>query len=465
MGCGLGGSVSHLSSAVTATDNRSALTRSEVVYLIFFANVGLILGFWWTSSGFEIARNSSDAFNGLGRITGLLGTYLVLCQILLLARTAWLEASLGFEKMAILHKWNGYVAISMLLAHAAFQTIGYALGDGKNVLAQFGNFIANYEGLLGATVGLALLLVVVGTSIVIARRRMAYESWYYVHLYVYLAVALAFIHQLATGVDFAGNPVFVYYWCLLYVYVFGNLLVHRLGKPLLEFNRHRFRVHQVRREARGVFSVYISGRELDQFRAHAGQFAIWRFIDRTRWWQAHPFSISALPDGRHLRITVKSIGDFTGGVHSLKPGTPVLIEGPFGKFTERPAIRKVLLIAGGIGITPIRPLAEEMAIDGFDVRVLYRAHSEADVVFKDELATLAARHRVRIDYLLSEEGGRKRSRDACLRPDALVELVPEIKQRAVYVCGPVRMKELVLASLTKLGMPSSQIRTEAFRLS
>jgi ferredoxin-NADP reductase len=152
-------------------------------------------------------------------------------------------------------------------------------------------------------------------------------------------------------------------------------------------------------------------------------------------------------------------------VHNLKPGTPVLVEGPFGKFTERPALRKVLLIAGGIGITPIRPLAEEMAMDGFDVRILYRAHGPGDLIFKQELDSLATRLGVRLDYLLTEDGARKRPRDSWFRAAALAELVPEIKERVVYVCGPVGMTASVVASVRKLGVPPDQIRTEAFRLS
>jgi predicted ferric reductase len=381
-----------------------------------------------------------------------------------MARTAWLEVALGFEKMAVLHKWNGYLAIGLLLAHAVFQTLGYQLGDGKNVASQLADFLANYQGLLGATVALGLFAAVVVVSITIARRHLSYETWYYVHLYSYLAVALAFSHQLATGVDFAGNPVFVFYWCLLYVFVIGLLLLHRVVKPLITYERHRFHVQSIHKEARGVFSVYIAGRDLDRFQAQAGQFAMWRFLDRSRWWQSHPFSISAIPDGRRLRITVKNIGDFTSGVHGLKPGTPVLVEGPFGKFTERPAIRKVLLIAGGIGITPVRPLAEEMAMDGFDVRVLYRAHGPGDLVFKQELDALVERHGVRLDYLLTEDGSRK-PKDSWFRADTLARLVPEIKQRAVYVCGPAAMTRAVVSSLHSLGVPPAQIRTEAFRLS
>jgi predicted ferric reductase len=382
-----------------------------------------------------------------------------------MARLPWLEYAFGLERMAVLHKWNGYLAIGLLIGHAVFQTLGYQLGDGKDLVGQLADFIASYQGMLAAIVALGLFVAVVVMSITIARRGLAYETWYFIHLYAYLAVVLAFSHQLATGVDFAGNPAFVWYWCGLYVVVGGSLLLYRLVGPLATYRRHRFRVQTVEKEARGVFSIYITGRDLDQFEAEAGQFAIWRFMDRKRWWQAHPFSISAIPNGRRLRITVKNIGDFTNEIHTLKPGTPIVVDGPFGKFIERPKNSKVLLIAGGIGITPIRPLAEEMAADGFDVRVLYRAHSEGDLVFKKELDALATQEdSVRVDYLLTVAGSRRQSRDAWLSATSLAGLVPDIFDRVIYVCGPIGMMAVVRSSLEALRIPSDQIRTEVFRL-
>ena len=444
---------------------RSVWSTPEVAYVVFAANAVVVVGFWWFSSGFEITRNASNLFNGLGRVTGLLGTYLVLWQLLFMARLPWLEHAFGLERMAVLHKWNGYLAIGLLIGHAVFQTVGYQLGDGKDLTGQLADFIGSYQGLLAAIVALGLFVAVVVMSVAIARRGLAYETWYFIHLYAYLAVVLAFSHQLATGVDFAGNPAFVWYWCGLYVVVGGSLVLYRLVGPLATYRRHRFRVHAVEKEARGVVSIYISGRDLDQFEAEAGQFAIWRFMDRKRWWQAHPFSISAVPNGRRLRITVKNIGDFTNDIHTLKPGTPILVDGPFGKFIERPRNSKVLLIAGGIGITPIRPLAEEMAADGFDVRVLYRAHSEGDLVFKKELDALSAQEdSVRVDYLLTMAGSRRHSRDAWLSPTSLAALVPDIFDRVVYVCGPVGMMAVVRSSLEALRIPAGQIRTEVFRL-
>jgi predicted ferric reductase len=432
-------------------------------YAVLVGNALVILGFWWFSSGFEITHSAADLFNGVGRVTGLVGTYLALWQLLLMARLPWLERCFGFERMAVLHRWNGYVVLGLLVGHGVFQTLGYQLGDGKDVAGQLADFISSYEGLVGAIVGLGLFIAVVVMSITIARRHLAYETWYFIHLYSYVAIALAFSHQLATGVDFAGNPTFVAYWYALYVMTIGPLILYRVVGPLALYSRHRFRVQAVEKEGRGVFSIYITGRNLRRFEIEAGQFAIWRFLDAKRWWQAHPFSISAVPDGRRLRITVKNSGDFTGGVHALKPGTPVLVDGPFGKFTERPANSKVLLIAGGIGITPVRPLAEEMAADGFDVRVLYRAHGEGDLVFKKEMDALTARYGVRVDYLVTQSAGRQSSRESWFSPSTMRRLVPDIADRQVYMCGPSRMMATVSSSLEAVGVPAGRIRTEVFR--
>jgi predicted ferric reductase len=454
---------SERSFATRESPNRPAWLTPGFAYSVFVANALVILGFWWGSSGFEITHSASDFFNGVGRVTGLLGTYLALWQLLLMARLPWLERCFGLERMTVLHRWNGYLVLGLLLGHGVFQTLGYQLGDGKNVAGQLADFITTYEGLLGAIVALVLLVAVAVMSVTIARRHLAYETWYFIHLYAYLAIALAFSHQVATGVDFVHNPLFIAYWYTLYVATIGSLIVFRLLEPLALYNRHRFRVQAVEKEARGVFSVYVSGRDLDRFELEAGQFAIWRFLDSKRWWQAHPFSLSEVPDGRRLRITIKNIGDFTAAVHALKPGTPVLVDGPFGKFTEVPAARKVLLIAGGIGITPIRPLAEEMAADGFDVRVLYRARGEGDLVFRKELDALVVHHGIHVDYLLTQSGGRQLNGESWFAPSTMRRLVPDISDRVVYVCGPSGMTKVLRSSLRAVGVPAERIRTEVFR--
>lgn len=442
------------------------LWASRQLYILLFAlNAAVVVGFWWASTGAQPMRSLGDVLNAIGRITGLLGTYLVLWQLLLMTRQPWLDAAFGLDKLARIHRWNGYLALGLLLAHAVFQTLGYQLSDGMSTFAQLGDFVNAYEGLLPAIVGLLLLVIVVGISITVARRRLAYETWYFVHLYTYLGIALAFAHEIAVGADFIANRAFTVYFCALYVAVLGCLIGFRVVLPLVRYNRHRFKVQRVQREGPNVVSVYVGGRNLDALPTRAGQFMLWRFLDRGRWWQAHPFSLSLPPNRRHLRLTVKNIGDFTARIASVRPGTPVLLEGPFGSFTARSCSRpRALLIAGGIGITPLRPLAQELASRGVDVCLLYRCRREQDVVLRDELDELAASPRVRVSYVFSDRRGPRGGRPNPLGPSALRRVVPDLAQREVYVCGPAAMTEAVVGTLRSMGVGSEQIHTEAFRL-
>src|SRR5207237_7192324 len=131
-----------------------------------------------------------------------------------------------------------------------------------------------------------------------------------------------------------------------------------------------------------------------------GQCFIWRFLSAGQWWAAHPFSLSAAPDGQSFRITARAVGDHTRALRALKPGTRVVAEGPFGDFTEAARRRdKVLLVAGGIGITPVRALLERM--EG-DVVAIYRAIHAGDIVFADELAELEQRRGVKVHYVVGD---------------------------------------------------------------
>lgn len=449
--------------ALTGLHAASILRQPTFWYALPALNLAFITLAWWSSSGFEMTRSASDFFNGLGRITGLAGTFLVLVQLLLMARVTLLEDAFGMERLAEVHRANGWISMELIAGHAIFQTVGYMLGSGETLPAQLGTFVTGYEGVLAALVGLALLLVTVITSIAIARLRLAYETWYFVHLYTYLAIALAFSHQLQTGADFAGNPGFTAYWIGLYVIVVGALLAWRIGRPLLAYRRHRFAVAAVVAEAPGVTSIHLRGRHLEQFRVRPGQFLVWRFLDRQRWSEAHPFSISGRPAGNRLRMTARQVGGFTAGLHQLRPGTPVLLEGPFGHFTPEASMRtKTLLVAGGVGITPIRVLAEAMAEEGHDVVVLYRARRQRDLIFHAELEELSAAGKIRVHYLLSEIGTAATSRIQWFQAESLLRIVPDLLEREAYVCGPAKMTEEVVRALTANGVPAIQIHTEAF---
>jgi predicted ferric reductase len=208
-------------------------------------------------------------------------------------------------------------------------------------------------------------------------------------------------------------------------------------------------------EAPGVVSIEIGGRNLDRLPALSGQFLQWRFLARGHWMEAHPFSLSAAPGGRRLRITVKELGDYTARLASLPPGTRVIVEGPYGRLTRASRRRpRAVLIAGGVGIAPIRALLEDMP---GEVAVIYRVGRKDELLFRDELEELSSRRGAPVHYVIGERGG-----DGLMSPEQLRGLVPDIADRDVYVCGPVSMTEATRASLRGAGVPSRQIVSEAF---
>jgi predicted ferric reductase len=427
--------------------------------LLALANAGIVV--WlWGPGGVRDIHDTASLLTGLGRVAGLLAAYLVLLQLLLLARLPVLDRLVGFDRLVAWHRVGGFACVALLGAHVVLVTAGYTIGDRISLADEIARLITGYPGVITAVAGLALLVAVAVTSAVLVRRRLRYETWYFVHLYAYLGVALAFSHQLATGSDFVGEPAARAYWYGLYAFTLAALVVFRLGVPLARTLRHRLRVARVVEEAPGVVSIEIEGVRLERLRARTGQFFTWRFLTRDRWWEAHPFSLSAAPDGRRLRITVKGVGDYTAALRAIPPGTPVIAEGPFGSFTTATRRRpRVALIAGGVGITPIRALLEDMPGGPGDIAVVYRALREDDVILRAELDELAGRRGADIHYVVGDH------RDGdFLSSEHLLRLVPDIAARDVYVCGPPAMTEATRASLGRTGVPRGHIFTERFAL-
>jgi predicted ferric reductase len=421
-------------------------------------NGGVVVWLWLRSGGLGDVQDSATLLSAAGRISGLLGAYLALLELLLLARLPALERLLGFDRLTAWHRWCGTACLALVGAHVLLITAGYTLGDGVSLYAEIGRLISGYPGVITAVAGVVLLAVVGCSSASPLRRRLHYETWYFLHLYAYLAIALAFSHQLATGTAFVGRQGARAYWIALYVATLGVLLVYRLGVPVARSLRHRLRVARVIEEAPGVTSIEIEGVRLDRLRARAGQFFTWRFLTRDRWWEAHPFSLSAAPDGRRLRITVKGLGDYTAALRAIPPGTRVIAEGPFGVFTAAARRRpRVALIAGGVGITPIRALLEEMPGAPGDITVVYRATRPEDLILRAELDELAGRRGAEVHYVLGDDRDR-----SLLSPEHLQRLVPDIAARDVYVCGPPAMTEATRASLGRSGVSRRHIVTESF---
>ncbi|MEA3019082.1 MAG: hypothetical protein QOI47_606 [Actinomycetota bacterium] len=435
--------------------------RAWDVGVVVAANAAIVVGLWLRHGGIDAMSGAGGQLTAAGQLTGLIGTYVVLIELLLMSRIGWLERSVGFDRLAVWHRWTGFSAVVLLSAHAALITLGYAAGGHVAITTQLGDFIRHYPDVLASIVGLALLVAIGVASVRVARRKLKRETWYALHLYAYLAVALSFAHQLSVGTDFSNDALARAWWVALYIAVFAAILWWRVALPILFNLRHRLVIDGVRHEADGVVSIYLRGRDLGAIDAVPGQFMLWRFLTGDGWARAHPFSFSAAPNARHLRITVKDLGDDTRRHQKLKPGVRAFAEGPYGTFTaDKRTRRRVALIAGGIGITPLRALLEALPGKPGDITLLYRAARESDVTFRKELDLFVDRRGVDVRVLVGADIGDDQTDR--LGVPALRRHVPDIAERDVYLCGPGPMVDAVNRRLRMLKVPSAQIHFERF---
>jgi predicted ferric reductase len=447
--------------------NGGRLSRRMAIRILgclVLTNGGAVLWLWLHGGGLSLLLLSPGGLlTSLGRLTALVGTYLVLIQVILLARMPWLERVVGFDRLTAWHRRNGLVAVTLVVIHVPLTFVGRALLLGNPLGHQIVSLFGSRPGMITASVGTAILVSVVVSSLIVVRRRLRYETWYFIHLSVYAGVLLAYFHQVLTGNEFAAHPVQRDYWYGLYLFVVVLLVGFRLLAPAITFWRHRLHVVEVRRESPRVVSIYMHGRNLGDLQARGGQFFLWRFLTRSRWWQAHPFSLSAAPDGRSLRITVKDVGDYTKLIGQLNPGTRVLAEGPFGTFLPvEGGTRGVALIAGGIGITPLRAMVEELIAGGRAVTLIYRVLDQQDLVLRDELIPYELEGKLTVVNVMGDRMGP--AGESLLSSQHLLELAPDLAEREIFLCGPPGMMRHVRASLISLGVPDGRVHIERFAL-
>lgn len=434
--------------------------RPAGLVAIVGANILLIVAMWVRHGALRDLGSLSAGLTAAGQITALLGTYAALIQLVLMSRSPWLDQLFGMDRLASWHRWLGFTVVWLLMGHVVFTTVGWALGDGSTAFGETWTLVTTYPYILMAWASALLFGLVAVTSIRAARAKLSYETWYFIHLYGYLAVALGFLHQVAVGTDFVSDPVATGYWVALYVIAAALVLLFRFGQPVLLSRRHRFRVAAVTPEAPGVVSVYVTGRGLDRLAVRSGQYFLWRFLAGGGWWRAHPFSISAAPNGQYLRFTVKAVGDWTDALQRLRPGTRVLAEGPYGAFTgARRTRERVLLIAGGIGIAPLRAMLEDLPAPAGALTLVYRAGSWDEVVFRDELDTLMRLRGAAVYYLI---GHQAQLPGDPLGPENLARLAPDVADSDVFICGAPGMNDHVRRSLLAMGVSRRQIHSERF---
>ncbi|MEV0035480.1 ferric reductase-like transmembrane domain-containing protein [Streptomyces sp. NPDC050804] len=431
--------------------------RSAVPFLaalVIWAGAAGVLALWWVDTASVVGP--AGWLTGAGRITGLLAGYACAVLLALMARMPLLDHAIGTDRLARWHALGGRCTVSLALAHTLLIIWGYSLTSHTNVVSQTSTLVLHYPGLLRGTAGFLLFLATGILSARAARRRMSYETWHYLHFATYLAVFLTFGHQLSNGADFVGNRLAQVAWYTLFITVAALLAWYRFAAPVRRGLRHRLRVTTIHPEAPGVVSVHFAGEHLDELGGEPGQFLRWRFLTRGLWWTANPYSLSAPAQPGHLRITVKTAGSHSAALARLTPGTRVWAEGPYGAFTaHRRTAPKVLLLAGGVGITPLRALFETLP---GQVTLIHRARRAVDLALRDEIDAIAARRRATVHYVVDEPTGYS----SPLTARGLSALVPDLAAHDIYLCGPPGMAQRAIRALRDAGVPARRIHHESF---
>ncbi|MEI6649375.1 MAG: ferredoxin reductase family protein [Actinomycetes bacterium] len=394
----------------------------------------------------------------VSRIAAMVGTYLALVGLVMVSRISWIEKAVGHDRLIFWHRRLGPYSLFLIGFHVLLVSLGYAGNDGSRVGGELWKFTWTYDWMLPATVGFIFFLAAGLSSYKKVRKKMSYETWWTVHLYTYLAIALSFTHQIRTGPMFLTHPVYRYYWIGLYILAAVIVLYWRFVIPVFRFFRYELRISSIVDEGANMVSVIMRGHNLDRMNALGGQFFTWRFLTPGHIWVSHPYSLSATPTSSEFRITVKNLGDGSGSVKDLKPGTRVFFEGPYGIFTAQKVTRglgHVVLIGGGVGLAPLLSLIDDFD-DSVDIDLLLRVSSESEIVHNRELDALAMRPGSKVHFLVGP-----RQLHPMTAKD-IMRYVPAFRYCDVYVCGPTPLVEAVRQAADAAGVPKNRFHNEIF---
>jgi predicted ferric reductase len=438
----------------------------DIIETLAWASVVFVTAIFLIDGGVKDLSSAQNITSAIDRLTALVATDLLLIDILLVSRIPWIDHYYGQDKATVAHKKLGKPILYLVIAHFISSVIQYALGDGKNVIDEFFSML-QIQDLLFGTFALVLMIAVVVTSLNFARKAISYEAWYLIHVLSYGSVLAAIPHQFSTGNDIAGKPIAQVYWISFYLFVLVNVVWYRVARPIVRSMRASVRVAGVVRESSDTVSVYVTGRKIATLGGEAGQFYMLRIMTPSQWWRPHPFSISAAPNENFVRFTIGNRGDDTAMMQHIKPGTRVMLEGPYGVFTEdRRTKEKVVLMAAGIGIPPVRALAESMAARPGDVTIIYRLRDQGDASLLEEVREIARRRGFHLHILDGKRGiGTSwMNVDEHRRTDRerLEYMAPEIRNSDVYICGPTQWTHSVVKTLKEIGTEDRLIHAEEF---
>jgi predicted ferric reductase len=393
-------------------------------------------------------------FKLLAKIGSLAGVMLMFWQLLLGFRGAVSRLFPDLLWVLELHKKIGTYILLLIMLHPIFIVFFYLDKFDRNLLVLDLSMVFDIFVLVGM-ISLTLLLLVALSSI---KRQYFknYTTWYTIHLSSYLLLPLVFIHSLPIGMTIRETGLRFIWWGL--TGVLAIFLIYRLAVAFGWF-LSRYQVVEATRVGPQV--TRITMRPLNsRVEPKAGQFI---FLRWGLWNSGRPFTVSHY-DVRtgELSVSVKALGKMTTRLQEIQPGELVAIDGPYGVFSQeaQASSRSLVMIAGGIGITPFIRIIEEPAVkSGRELYLFYGNKFSSEIVYKDELEN---KEQVKVVHVLSDEPDYPGEKGFITVELLKKHLARDPREYEFLICGPPVMTEKLKAGLAEVGVPAGQIHYELF---
>lgn len=384
-------------------------------------------------------------------------------QFALTGRLRWLTHPFGADIVYLCHRYLSWAALALMLAHFAILYIWY-----QPALGVLNPLEARWE-LTSGRVALGCFIVLVISSQFRKRLGLAYEWWRYLHLVLaVIGFAAAVAHVLGVGTYTAAADKRTL-WIGVTVGWIGLLAWSRIGRPWLQA-RNPWTVIANEPERGGVHTLKLAPQRRGLAHWKPGQFA-WLSIGRSPFaLKEHPFTISSPPEaGPELTFSIKPLGDDTARLIKIPTGTRAYVDGPYGAFSidREPDAPGFVMIAGGIGITPIFANLKALALRG-DPRPVILIYANKDLSgasFREELDALRTKLDLTIVHIPEDPPDDWDGEAGFIDEKVLARnLPPQSRTWPHLMCGPGPMLDAARKALRARGVPLMEIDTEVFDL-
>jgi predicted ferric reductase len=401
----------------------------------------------------------------LSLAAGLLATSLLVITVVAVSRIRSLAQAFGIERLIVSHRWLGIFSMVLVLAHT-----GLVIASDPRDNVQLITWVHAPARARNATASTVCILLICLFAVFRRKLNWPYEAWRWIHIGLAIGALVTAAFHVYLLDHLIRNPAMRAWFLGLAAVLLLTLAKRWVLRPLFRRNRS-FVVDAVIAESPLVSTIVLRPRYSWQggMKFAPGQFAWIRINDSRKPWEEHPFTIASnAHQPRELEFTIRHVGDFTRTIARLRPGASVRVDGPYGDFTvDNRQARSLLLIAGGVGVTPMMSILRTLAHRG-DFRpasLVMGARHYDDLLFRAELADLSYRLPLRVFEVLSDPPASWDGLHGRIDAHVLSAALPSRRHRVesdVYICGSPPMVSGVLESLRQLGIPGERIHTEQF---